>query len=81
MKKYGTLVVATISLLSVAHSVNAYDSPDIKSSNVIPSKDAYNVCSTLRDGESCKFKDNHITVSGICKKDQSGKGVCIPEKK
>lgn len=81
MKKNTTLIsTAIFSLLCTAYSLNAYASADTKSSNVIPSKDAYDVCSTLRDGESCKFKDAHVTLSGTCKKDQSGKAICVPEK-
>lgn len=70
----------TVHIIAILFSIlgmNAYAS----STNTTPSPEAYDACSSLKDGETCHFKQGpHITRTGICQNDSNGKLVCVVNK-
>lgn len=69
--------VRIVTILFSLFGMNAYAS---STTNSTPSQDAYDACNSLRSDEICHFKQNGVTVSGTCQKDQSGKPVCVVNK-
>jgi hypothetical protein len=66
---------AICGIAALSFSVNSYSAD--YSSATVPTKEAFESCSALKNGDNCSVTTNNQKVSGTCKADQAGKLACF----